>query len=205
MYHRVIAAQWLAIREKEGRDFRLLEVSACFFCLDKKNNYGTIYIKIVGILGKMRKEAVLQRGEKMKISTKGRYALRMMIDLAENENGEYIRLKDISERQEITLKYLEQIMPLLTKAGYVRSYRGNNGGYMLARRPEEYTAGEILRTAEGSLSPIPCLDDQPNRCPRSGECQTLDFWNGMYKVINEYADSVKLSNLMKRDYYAEGI
>ena len=138
----------------------------------------------------MRKEAVLQRGEKMKISTKGRYALRIMIDLAENENGEYIRLKDISERQEITLKYLEQIMPLLTKAGYVRSYRGNNGGYMLARRPEEYTAGE---------------DDQPNRCPRSGECQTLDFWNGMYKVINEYADSVKLSNLMKRDYYAEGI
>ena len=89
----------------------------------------------------MRKEAVLQRGEKMKISTKGRYALRIMIDLAENENGEYIRLKDISERQEITLKYLEQIMPLLTKAGYVRSYRGNNGGYMLARRPEEYTAG----------------------------------------------------------------
>ncbi len=141
----------------------------------------------------------------MKISTKGRYALRIMIDLAENENGEYIRLKDISERQEITLKYLEQIMPLLTKAGYVRSYRGNNGGYMLSRRPEEYTAGEILRTAEGSLSPIPCLDDQPNRCARSAECQTLDFWNGMYKVINEYADSVKLSDLMHRDYYAEGI
>ena len=84
----------------------------------------------------------------MKISTKGRYALRIMIDLAENANGEYIRLKDISARQGITLKYMEQIMPMLTKAGYVRSYRGNNGGYMLAKEPEEYTAGDIISTTE---------------------------------------------------------
>ncbi|MBQ8663786.1 MAG: Rrf2 family transcriptional regulator, partial [Eubacterium sp.] len=90
----------------------------------------------------------------MRVSTKGRYALRIMADLAMNNNGEYIRLKDISERQSITLKYMEQIMPALTKAGFVKSYRGNNGGYMLARKPEEYTAGEILRSAEGSLAPL---------------------------------------------------
>ena len=108
----------------------------------------------------------------MKISTKGRYALRIMIDLARHDEGSYIRLKDIAERQNITLKYMEQIMPLLTKAGYVRSYRGNNGGYMLARKPEEYTVGDILRTTEGSMAPIACIEDQPNRCPRCEECTT---------------------------------
>lgn len=133
----------------------------------------------------------------MKISTKGRYALRIMADLAINGNGEYIRLKDISERQSITLKYMEQIMPLLTKAGYVKSYRGNNGGYMLARKPEDYTVGEILRTTEGNLAPISCIGDSPNRCPRSGECLTLPFWEGMWKVINEYVDSVTLSDLVE--------
>ena len=99
----------------------------------------------------------------MKVSTKGRYALRIMADLAIHNNGEYIRLKDISERQAVTLKYMEQIMPLLTRAGYVKSCRGNNGGYKLARRPEEYTAGEILRTTEGNLAPIPCIEDVPNQ------------------------------------------
>lgn len=135
----------------------------------------------------------------MRVSTKGRYALRIMVDLAIHENGQYIRLKDISERQSITLKYMEQIMPLLTKAGYVKSYRGNNGGYMLARKPEEYTAGEILRTTEGSLSPIACIEDTPNRCPRSGECTSLPFWEGMWKVINEYVDSVTLADLVKNN------
>lgn len=133
----------------------------------------------------------------MKISTKGRYALRIMVDLAIHDNGEYIRLKDISERQAVTLKYMEQIMPLLTRAGYVRSYRGNNGGYMLARRPEEYTAGEILRTTEGSLAPIACIEDSPNRCPRKEQCSTLEFWEGMWKVINEYVDSITLADLVK--------
>ncbi len=131
----------------------------------------------------------------MKFSTKGRYALRIMVDLALHENGDFIRLKEIAERQGITLKYMEQIMPLLTKAGYVRSYRGNNGGYRLARKPEEYTIGEILRVAEGSLAPIPCLEDQPNRCDRSKECITLPFWEGMWKVISEYADGVTLADL----------
>lgn len=133
----------------------------------------------------------------MKISTKGRYALRIMADLAVHDNGEYIRLKDIAERQAITLKYLEQIMPLLTKAGYVKSCRGNNGGYMLARKPEEYTAGEILRTTEGSLSPIACIEDQPNRCPRKEKCTTLSFWEGLWQVINEYVDHVTLADLIK--------
>ncbi len=134
----------------------------------------------------------------MKISTKGRYALRIMADLAIHDNGKYIRLKEISERQAITLKYLEQIMSLLTKAGYVKSYRGNSGGYMLARKPEEYTVGEILRTTEGSLSPIACLEDTPNRCPRNEECTTLFFWEGMWKVINEYVDSITLADLVKQ-------
>ena len=130
----------------------------------------------------------------MKISTKGRYALRIMIDLAENANGEYIRLKDISARQGITLKYMEQIMPMLTKAGYVRSYRGNNGGYMLAKEPEEYTAGDIIRTTEGSLAPIACLDDVPNRCERQDQCSTLEFWEGLKKVIDQYVDEINMEN-----------
>ena len=135
----------------------------------------------------------------MKVSTKGRYALRIMIDLAMNDNGEYIRLKEIAERQSITLKYMEQIMPLLTKAGYVRSYRGNNGGYMLARSPEEYTVGDILRTTEGSLAPISCIEETPNRCPRKDYCTTLSFWKGMAKVINEYVDGITLADLMKKE------
>lgn len=134
----------------------------------------------------------------MKVSTKGRYALRIMADLAIHDNGEYIRLKDIAERQSLTLKYMEQIMPLLTKAGYVKSYRGNNGGYKLARKPEEYTAGDILRTTEGSLAPISCIEDMPNRCPRSEQCTTLSFWEGMWKVINEYVDGVTLADLIKK-------
>ncbi len=133
----------------------------------------------------------------MKISTKGRYALRIMIDLAINSNGDYIRLKDISMRQSITLKYLEQIMPLLTRAGYVKSYRGNNGGYMLARKPGEYTVGEILRTTEGDLTPVPCVADSPNLCPRSEQCMTLPFWEGLWKVINDYVDSVTLMDLIE--------
>ncbi len=133
----------------------------------------------------------------MKISTKGRYALRIMADLAMHDNGEYIRLKDIAQRQAITLKYMEQIMPLLTKAGYVKSCRGNNGGYMLARKPEEYTAGEILRTTEGSLVPVTCIEDSPNRCPMREKCTTVSFWEGMWSVINEYVDNFTLADLVK--------
>ena len=126
----------------------------------------------------------------MKISTKGRYALRLMLDLAEHNTGEFISLKDISERQNVTVKYLEQIVTSLTRAGFLRSQRGNNGGYRLARQPSEYTIGEILRVMEGNLEPIACLENYPNDCPRAEECVTLPFWIGLSKVINDYVNSV---------------
>lgn len=133
----------------------------------------------------------------MKISTKGRYALRIMIDLAQHNSGTYIRLKDISERQGITLKYMEQIMPMLTKAGYVKSCRGNNGGYVLTKKADEYIVGDILRTTEGSLTPIPCLATERNLCERHEQCTALAFWNGLGKVINEYIDSFTLADLIE--------
>lgn len=133
----------------------------------------------------------------MKVSTKGRYALRIMVDLAQHNDGTFIRLKDISERQAVTLKYMEQIMPLLTRAGYVKSYRGNNGGYQLAKDPSEYTAGEILRTTEGSLSPLACIEDEPNQCPRYQECDTVVFWEGLKQAIDQYVDSVTLADLIR--------
>ncbi|MEA5026692.1 MAG: Rrf2 family transcriptional regulator [Erysipelotrichaceae bacterium] len=129
------------------------------------------------------------------ISTKGRYALRIMLDLALNDNGEFITLKDISQRQEITVKYLEQIVSLLTRAGFLRSMRGVGGGYQLTRRPEQYTAGDILRAAEKGLAPIACLNDHPNKCRRSPDCQVLSFWENYDKVINDYIDSVTLADL----------
>ena len=141
----------------------------------------------------------------MKFSTRGRYALRVMLDMAANNTGEYIPLKDISNRQTISVKYLEQIMPLLTRAGYVASSRGNNGGYRLTRKPEEYTVGEILRTAEGSLAPIACLDDDTNQCPRSENCATLAFWDGLWKVTNKYIDSYTLADLAPVPNYAQNI
>lgn len=103
----------------------------------------------------------------MKVSTKGRYAIRVMLDLAVNDTGEYIPLKEVAERQGITLKYLEQIIILLKRAGYLKSSRGNGGGYKLSKAPEEYGIGDILRTTEGNLSPTVCLEDEKNMCPRS--------------------------------------
>ncbi|MCI8647048.1 MAG: Rrf2 family transcriptional regulator [Firmicutes bacterium] len=132
----------------------------------------------------------------MKISTKGRYALRVMLDLAVNGTGQYIPLKEVAARQEITLKYLEQVINLLKKSGFVQSYRGNAGGYRLAKEPAAYTLGDILRAAEGSLAPVACLEEEENQCLRSGYCPTLSFWNGLNKVINDYVDSVTLQNLV---------
>ncbi len=141
----------------------------------------------------------------MKFSTRGRYALRIMVDLASNDTGDYIRLKDISNRQGITIKYLEQIMPLLTRAGFVTSLRGNAGGYRLSRTPDEYTVGEILRSTEGSLAPIPCLEDKPNACLRISECPTVHFWEGLEKVIDDYVDHFSLADLLPGTNYGEGI
>ena len=133
----------------------------------------------------------------MKISTKGRYALRTMLDLAVHENGGLIPLREISTRQGITIKYLEQVMNLLNKAGYVRSVRGAGGGYRLAKEPSEYTIGDILRVAEGSLAPVSCLEDEVNLCPRNADCMTVDFWEGLADAINNYVDSFTLDDLLK--------
>jgi len=132
----------------------------------------------------------------MKISTKGRYALRLMIDLAEHDDGALVSLKDIAERQEISVKYLEQIVGLLCKSGMLHSGRGPQGGYRLARRPEQYTVGSILRLTEGNLAPVACLADEENPCQRCGQCATLDFWTGLYAAINDYIDRFTLSDLV---------
>lgn len=132
----------------------------------------------------------------MMISTRGRYALRVMIDIAVYANGSYVSLKEISERQEISVKYLEQVVALLNKAGFLQSLRGNNGGYKLTRHPSEYTAGDILRAAEGSLAPIACLKNETNDCERREKCTTLPFWENYYKTINDYVNSVTLQDLV---------
>ena len=132
----------------------------------------------------------------MKISTRGRYALRVMIDLAEHGGGSYIPLKDICARQEISQKYLESIMALLSKGGLIDGVHGKGGGYRLCRPPEEYPVGEILRLTEGNLAPVACLEDRENRCERCEECATLDFWTGLYAVINQYIDKFTRADLV---------
>ena len=139
----------------------------------------------------------------MKISSKGRYALRMMIDIARHNKGEWISIKDISERQGISIKYLEQIVTNLTKSGLLLSSRGPQGGYMLSRDAEKYTAGEILRVIEGKLAPVACLENDANLCERKGLCPTINFWEGIYKVINNYVDSVTLQDLANSCISAE--
>ena len=135
----------------------------------------------------------------MKVSTKGRYALRIMLDLAMHNSGELVPLKDIARRQGITLKYMEQIISPLSKAGFVQSLRGSAGGYRLARNPSEYTAGSILRVLEGPLAPTACLETDINECPRTESCPTISFWNGLNKVINDYVDSVTLEDLVNEE------
>ena len=130
----------------------------------------------------------------MKISTKGRYALRVMIDLAINYSDNFISLKDIANRQEISIKYLEQIIALLNKAGYLKTARGNMGGYKLAKMPKEYVIGDILRATEGSLAPTACVDGE--NCTRKENCKTFEFWQGLDDVINEYVDGKTLGDLI---------
>ena len=139
----------------------------------------------------------------MRISTKGRYALRLMIELAEH-NDEYISLKEIADRQEISKKYLEQIIPLFNNAGVLRTARGAQGGYRLAKAPDKYTVGDILRIAEGSLAPVPCVDRETVECDRSADCATLPIWRGLSKVINEYLDSITPQDILdqQKERYA---
>ena len=133
----------------------------------------------------------------MKISSKGRYALRLLIDIAENERAGRVSIRDVAGRQEISIKYLEQIVPHLTKAKLLRSARGAQGGYSLAKPPEQYTAGEILRAVEGDLSPVACLADGKNLCERAQDCRTLGFWTGLHQAIQAYVDGVTLRDLMQ--------
>ena len=134
----------------------------------------------------------------MKVSSRGRYALRIMIDLALNDNGEFISLKDIAERTGISMKYSEQIVSLLNKAGLLQTARGNNGGYKLNRKPERYVVGDILRASEGDLAPIGCLEEDAEACDKKDKCQTLEFWEGLDKAINDYVDSKTLADFIKK-------
>ena len=136
----------------------------------------------------------------LKISTRGRYALRTMIDIAVNSDGERnITIKEISHRQNISVKYLEQIVNALSKAKLLRSVRGAQGGYRLSRRPEEYTIGEILRLAEGGLAPVECLENEVNTCPRRSACHTLAFWEGLDRAVRDYVDGVTLADLAQKE------
>ena len=132
------------------------------------------------------------------ISTKGRYALRLMIDIAIYEEKGYVSLKDSSSREDLSIKYLEQVASILTRAGLILSFRGNNGGYKLSRKPKDYKIGEILRAAEGSLAPVACLECSNNYCNRKDICTTIDFWDGFNKVINDYVDNITLEDLVDK-------
>ena len=131
----------------------------------------------------------------MKISTKGRYALRLMLDIVQHTDGEPVRVKDIAARQEISVKYLEQIVSILVRAGYLKSIRGPQGGYRLMRQPGEYTVGSILRLTEGSLAPVECLDSEINDCPRSETCVTLRLWKELDQAIKGVVDQYTLEDL----------
>ncbi|MDY3690648.1 MAG: RrF2 family transcriptional regulator [Dysosmobacter sp.] len=135
----------------------------------------------------------------MLISTKGRYALRVMIDLAEHQTDGFIPLKVIAQRQEISEKYLESIIKLLVKARFLNGLRGKGGGYQLTKAPEQYTAGSILRLTEDSLAPVACLEESADACPRMQACRTLPLWKGLDKVISDYLDNVTLADLMREE------
>lgn len=135
----------------------------------------------------------------MLISTKGRYALRVMIDLAEHQADGFIPLKIIAERQNISEKYLESIIKLLVKAKLLNGLRGKGGGYHLTKAPEQYTVGSILRATEDSMAPVSCLEPGSDACPRAAECRTLSLWRGLDKVINDYLDHYTLADLMHSD------
>jgi Rrf2 family cysteine metabolism transcriptional repressor len=131
----------------------------------------------------------------MKFSTKSRYALRLMAELARYAPGTTVSLKEISERQNLSLKYLEQIVTPLARVGLVKSERGSQGGYRLSRPAAQITAGDILRAVEGEIVPVPCLATSAESCPHRAQCETLGFWEGLNQVINQYIDSATLEKL----------
>ena len=134
----------------------------------------------------------------MNVTSKGRYALRVMIDLAQHYNEGYIALKDISERQDLSKKYLEQIIPFLSRGNLLKANKGHLGGYMLAKEPSEVTVREILESAEGSLTPVSCMDDCPNLCDKCEDCLTLPIYKGLYERILQYLDGITLEDIINR-------
>ena len=134
----------------------------------------------------------------MMISTRGRYALRVMLDLAENSDGAYVAMKEVAQRQQISLKYLERILPMLVEARLVEGVRGKGGGYRLTREPDEYTLSDILLAAEGDLAPISCLEKNAPPCERAGDCRTLPMWKELNTLITDYLNSKTLADLMKK-------
>ena len=135
----------------------------------------------------------------MMISTKGRYALRVMIDLAEHCNGEYIPMKDVVKRQQVAQKYVERIMTMLSKADFVEAVHGKGGGYRLNRSPDEYIVGDILRLTEGSLAPVACLECDAEECERADQCRTLPMWRELNDRIADFFDGITIADLMKKD------
>ena len=132
----------------------------------------------------------------MMISTRGRYALRVMIDLAEHQGDGYIPMKDVARRQEISLKYLERILPALVQAGVIEGVHGKGGGYKLTRAPEDYRVGDILRLTEGDLAPVACLTCGAEPCPRQAQCRTIGMWKRFSEMTNAYFDGITIADLM---------
>lgn len=135
----------------------------------------------------------------MLISTKGRYALRVLLDLAEHCCDGYIPMKDVASRQELSLKYIERIMPVLSKSALVEGVHGKGGGYRLTKQPEDYKVGDILRLTEGDLAPVACLECGATPCKRAAECRTLPMWSEFNAMVNRYFDGITLADLMKTD------
>ncbi len=133
-----------------------------------------------------------------KISSRGRYAIRAMVDMAQHSGDGLVTLKDVAARQDLSQKYLEQIVTQLSKAGLVKGVRGPQGGYRLAREPKDYNIAEILALVEGSLAPVECLESDVNACERCGSCATLDMWTGLYKVITDYLGNISLQDVVDR-------
>ncbi len=139
----------------------------------------------------------------MKVSTKGRYALRMLIDLAEHQESGFIALKEIAERQKISKQYLEQIIALLNTSDILKSNRGKQGGYKLAKHPSQITVGQILRITEGSIAPVACLEDKVNQCESAAQCRALPMWSDLYRVISDFLDNTSIADITER-YHAGG-
>ena len=135
----------------------------------------------------------------MMISTKGRYALRVLVDMAEHQGEGYIPLKEIAARQEISEKYLESIVKELVKARVLEGLRGKGGGYRMVGSPDQYTAGEIIRLMEGSLAPVACLEKGGAPCPRAAQCRTLSLWQGLNDLVNDYLDRFTIADLTRRE------